>query len=160
MVAKLKNGYTGTSITQLAGAVDGSARGASMVGFDHTNAKGVGPYVTGGGFGTAPRLLNNLDDWQFIACSFSADALSVVNTLVADAKNGIQTVQKTSTNALGSNRLIGLGNGYFNQANGTTVKMQFDCAEFMIFTGTKTLSELEDIYKRSQIRMQFKNISI
>lgn len=160
MVAKLKKGYTGTTITQLAGVVDGSTAGASMIGFDHTNGLGVGPYITGGGFGTAPRLQNNLDDWQFISSSFSGDLQAAVNSLTGDSKNGIQKVQKTSTNALASNRLIGLGNGYFNQANGTTVKMQFDCAEFIVFTGTKTLVELEDIYKRSQLRMQFKNISI
>lgn len=160
MVAKLKNGYTGTTITQLAGVVDGSTNGASMIGFDHTNGKGVGPYMIGGGFGTTPRLQSNLDDWQFISCSFSGGALAAVNTFVADTKNGIQTNQKNSTNALASTQLIGLGNAYFNQANGTTVKMQFDCAEFIIFTGTKTLAELEAIYNRSQLRMQFKGVAI
>lgn len=115
------------------------------------------------GFGTAPTIAVPSTDWFFAAASYSNAALVVRNLAVASATTELSTNTFTGTGSIvnpsGADGItsVGIGASY---ANSGLADIDIEYAEFIIFNSSKTNDELAEIYQRSKIRMQVKNIDI
>lgn len=154
-VIRVKNTANASTDAQLAGTQTSTAGTASLRYYPATNQ--IGGNVVSAGLGSANKLAANKNAWQFMAVSFSGDAQVVRNLLVADTLHGVLTDTITGTGPIigTTSAQICLG---ANTAS--TVTIDFDCAEFIVFAGPKSINELNSIYTRSKERMATKSILI
>lgn len=154
-VIKVKNTGNATTDVQLAGTQTSTAGTASLRYYPVTNQ--IGGNVVSSGLGNANKLAANKNAWQFMAVSFSGDAQVVRNLFVADTVHGVLT-----DTIIGTGKIIGTTSAQICLGANTaqTTALDFDCAEFIVFAGPKSINELNSIYTRSKERMATKSILI